>query len=141
MSTKTTTESSAATDEANSILLLEQAGYHVASLMSGGYVVIDLADMSTTAECRDLSELMDLSQERKEEIIVPQRLAPKETWPNDRTPTEIPMAPVYFAHLLDMLTVFRSEYRRCPPRSQATRKELAAALTRAAAAARRNARS
>ena len=75
------------------ICLLKQAGYHAVELSNGGYVVIDLANMSTTAECRDLSELMDLSQERKEEIMVPQRLAPKEGWPNDRTLTEIPMAP------------------------------------------------
>ena len=123
------------------ICLLKQAGYHAVELSNGGYVVIDLANMSTTAECRDLSELMDLSQERKEEITALPRLPPKATLPNDRTPTEIAMAPVYFAHLLDMLTVFRLEYRRCPPSSEASRKELAAALTSAAAAARRNARS
>jgi hypothetical protein len=57
--------------------------------------------------------------------------------PNDHksrieTVTEVP---VYFAHLLDMLTVFRSEYERCPPPSQAIRHELMDALMGAASEA------
>lgn len=43
--------------------------------------------------------------------------------------------PVYFAHLLEMLTVFRSEYERCPPSSQGIRDELMNALMDAADAA------
>jgi hypothetical protein len=57
--------------------------------------------------------------------------------PNDHKPTieTFTEVPVYFAHLLDMLTVFRSEYERCPPPSRAVRHELKDALTDAASAA------
>jgi hypothetical protein len=67
MSTKTTTKSSAPMDEAEAVSLLKDAGYHVASLKSGGYVVIDLADMSTASECLDLGELLSVAKERAEE--------------------------------------------------------------------------
>ena len=67
MSTKTTTSGSAPTDEDEAVSLLKGAGYHVVSLNSGGYVVIDLADMSTASECLDLGELLSVAKERAEE--------------------------------------------------------------------------
>jgi hypothetical protein len=67
MSTKTTTKSSAPIDEDEAVSLLKDAGYHVAPLKSGGYVVIDLADMSTASECLDLGELVSFEQEHAEE--------------------------------------------------------------------------
>lgn len=57
--------------------------------------------------------------------------------PNDHKPTieSVTEVPVYFAHLLDMLTVFHSEYERCPPQAQAIRRELMDALMDAASEA------
>jgi hypothetical protein len=63
-------------DEAEAASLLKDAGYHVVSLKSGGYVVIDLADMST-AECLDLGELLSVAEERAEEIMIPFRITAK----------------------------------------------------------------
>jgi hypothetical protein len=60
-------------DAGKAVFLLEQAGYHAVALRNGGYVVIDLADMSTAAECQDLGELMSFAQERAEEVVGPEQ--------------------------------------------------------------------
>src|SRR5437870_1335430 len=77
MSTKTMTKSSAPMDEDEAVSLLKDAGYRVASLKRGGFVVIDLAFMVTSAECEDLGELLSFAQERADEIMVLQCLTPK----------------------------------------------------------------
>lgn len=53
--------------EATAIARLEEEGYRVDPLSSGGYVVVDVACPSGSAECNSLDELLDYCAEVLEE--------------------------------------------------------------------------